>query len=701
VLTTPHRMALGDPERRGWVPFSIDGHGPRWAVRLLLGVWLSLILVARQGNAAAEGVPRELYQKAFSEGSVRVIAQLRVHTTAEGHLEGAQAVRSQRNDIASVRSTVLAELGGSSHRKIREFETIPFVALEVGLDALSKLEESMNVVALEEDRLESLLLSQSVPLIGADQAWTDGFDGTGMVVAILDSGVDKTLAFLSGKVVEEACFSANGSCPNGLSSQTGSGAGVPCTYAPNGCRHGTFVAGIAAGAGSSFSGVARGARLIVVQVFSRFIGGNCTGEGEDPCAKSFVSDQIAGLERVFALRAQYAIAAVNMSIGSGRFTSPCDSTQAASKAVIDNLRSVGIATIVASGNDGFPDGIDAPACISTAISVGSSTKADTVSSFSNSASFLSLLAPGESIISFVPGGGLAIGSGTSFGAPHVTGAWAILKQRNPSATVGEVLAALTSTGLPITDPKNGITKPRIRVNLALHTSSPLAAQAFVTRLYEQVLNREPDSDGLQGFIDQIAEFGSVVPTVLAFFQSQEFLGRNTSNAQFLTILYHTFLDRDPDPSGFNAFLADLQSGLRTRDNLLDIFLDSHEFASLASFLPPQDPVTAFVTTLYVRILGRGPDQAGLQGSVTQLEQTRTVLPTVNCFLASQEFLDRHATNTEFVTLLYRVFLNRVPDAAGLTGFVATLNQEAVTRAQLASQFAAAPEFQAIQHQLFP
>jgi subtilisin len=630
-----------------------------------------------------------------------VIAQLRVHTTAEGHLEGAQAVRSQRNDIASVRSTVLAELGGSSHRKIREFETIPFVALEVGLDALSKLEESMNVVALEEDRLESLLLSQSVPLIGADQAWTDGFDGTGMVVAILDSGVDKTLAFLSGKVVEEACFSANGSCPNGLSSQTGSGAGVPCTYAPNGCRHGTFVAGIAAGAGSSFSGVARGARLIVVQVFSRFIGGNCTGEGEDPCAKSFVSDQIAGLERVFALRAQYAIAAVNMSIGSGRFTSPCDSTQAASKAVIDNLRSVGIATIVASGNDGFPDGIDAPACISTAISVGSSTKADTVSSFSNSASFLSLLAPGESIISFVPGGGLAIGSGTSFGAPHVTGAWAILKQRNPSATVGEVLAALTSTGLPITDPKNGITKPRIRVNLALHTSSPLAAQAFVTRLYEQVLNREPDSDGLQGFIDQIAEFGSVVPTVLAFFQSQEFLGRNTSNAQFLTILYHTFLDRDPDPSGFNAFLADLQSGLRTRDNLLDIFLDSHEFASLASFLPPQDPVTAFVTTLYVRILGRGPDQAGLQGSVTQLEQTRTVLPTVNCFLASQEFLDRHATNTEFVTLLYRVFLNRVPDAAGLTGFVATLNQEAVTRAQLASQFAAAPEFQAIQHQLFP
>jgi hypothetical protein len=99
--------------------------------------------------------------------------------------------------------------------------------------------------------------------------------------------------------------------------------------------------------------------------------------------------------------------------------------------------------------------------------VGSTTKSDVVSSFSNSASFLSLLAPGESITSSVPGGAFAVESGTSAAAPHVAGAWAILKQAKPAATVSQILTALTSTGVPITDPKNGLTKPRIRVNLAL------------------------------------------------------------------------------------------------------------------------------------------------------------------------------------------------------------------------------------------
>lgn len=228
-----------------------------------------------------------------------------------------------------------------------------------------------------------------------------------------------------------------------------------------------------------------------------------------------------------------------------------------------------------------------------------------------------------------------------------------------------------------------------------------AASAFVTRLYQQVLNRAPDPAGLQGHLTDIQTFGSVVPTVLAFFHSQEFLDRNTSNTQFVTICYRTFLNRDPDPTGFNAFLGDLLSGLRTRDNLLDIFIDSAEFRTQVSFLPAQDPVTAFMINLYVRILGRGPDQAGLQGFVAQLQQTRTVLSTVQGFLASPEFLARNTSNSEFVTLLYRVFLNRVPDAAGLAFWVAQLTQGTATRNQLVLEFAASAEFQAIQHQLFP
>jgi hypothetical protein len=285
--------------------------------------------------------------------------------------------------------------------------------------------------------------------------------------------------------------------------------------------------------------------------------------------------------------------------------------------------------------------------------------------------------------------------------PHVAGAWAILKQKRPTATVDEVLTTLKVTGVPITDPTNDVTTPRIQVNTALEAFiAPV--EAFVTRLYQQVLSREPEPGGVEGWVQQIQQDGSVAPTVLAFFHSQEFLNRTTTDPQFLTILYRTSLDREPDPAGFTAFLTALQSGQFARDNLLDVFLDSQEFATLANFLPPLSELEDFVTNLYVRILGRGPDLAGRQAWVAPLQQscnTSTVLATIRAFLASPEFLARNTTNTEFVALLYRVFLNRIPDSAGLTSWVALLNQGSTNRDQLLSQFAASPEFQVILQQL--
>jgi hypothetical protein len=223
-------------------------------------------------------------------------------------------------------------------------------------------------------------------------------------------------------------------------------------------------------------GVARDAKVIAINVFTEFNTG--CGSSPAPCAKSYDSDMIKGLERVYALRNSYAIAAANMSIGGGRNFSTCDSH--VTKPVVDKLRGVGIATVIASGNDGWSDSTSAPGCISSAITVGSTTKGDVESSFSNAASWLDVLAPGSSICSSVNGSpncggsgstGYGLKSGTSMATPHVTGAWAVLKSKNGTASVTAVESALESTGLAISVGSAG-NKPRIDLDNALAALSP-------------------------------------------------------------------------------------------------------------------------------------------------------------------------------------------------------------------------------------
>ena len=440
--------------------------------------------IRAQSIAGRPVVPADVLSEARSLGASRVIVQLSVPMFPESRLAPADIAR-QRAAIAATQDDVLRRLRPQTLLTARRFRTIPYMALEADQTELQLLASSPEVTSIAIDAILAPTLMESAPLIGAPSAWASGFTGAGWTVAVLDTGVDKTHPFLAGKVVSEACFSSNTSistsvCPGGASSSTAPGSGVPC--AASGCDHGTHVAGIAAGKGASFSGIAKDASLIAIQVFSAF-NSQC-GSAAPPCPRAFTSDIISGLEQVYALRSGLQIAAANLSLGGGGSTTACDTDP--TKAIIDQLRGAGIATVVASGNDGFTSALSAPACISTAISVGSTTDgtpnstaspADVVSSFSNSSPLLTLLAPGQWITSSVPGGGFATFGGTSMATPHVAGAWAVMKQRSPQAAVTDVANALINTGKPIPDPRNGVIKPRIDLAGAVQAIAPACTYA--------------------------------------------------------------------------------------------------------------------------------------------------------------------------------------------------------------------------------
>src|SRR5262245_57730460 len=410
-------------------------------------------------------------------GWVRVLVELKLPSRAvpEASLKNLNAVLAQRQIIGSRRARLLAKLPAGSYRVVREYLTIPYVAMDVTTSSVAILADSASdVEAVLPDALARPDLADSGPLVQADQAWSVGFDGSGVAVGIVDTGVDATHPFLAGKVAAEACYSSTVTgvsesvCPNHLDEQHGTGAAAPCAF--DDCFHGTHVAGVAAGdgraAGQSFSGVARGANVLAVQAFSRVTDPNvCAGGGS--CVAAFSSGILAALEHLYILSWEHRIAAINLSLGSNLPSAACNDDPYA--AMVDNLRAVGIATVVASGNAGATSALSSPACVSSAVSVGSTTKADRLSAFSNVAPSLSLLAPGESITSSLPFGGYGALSGTSMAAAHVSGAFAVMRQALPAADVTTLLDAFRRTGLPVADtrPSGGTVVPRLRLFEAL------------------------------------------------------------------------------------------------------------------------------------------------------------------------------------------------------------------------------------------
>jgi len=275
------------------------------------------------------------------------------------------------------------------------------------------------------DRKVEADLDRTVPLIGAPQAWAAGFEGTGVKVAVLDTGIDATHPDFSGKVAESRSF------VDGVET------------VKDGHGHGTHVASIITGSGAAsdgkHKGVAPGVKLAVGKVLDD------TGNG-------YESDVIAGMQ--WAATSGSKI--VSMSLGGD----PTDGTDPMSQALDSLTADTGTLFVVAAGNFGAAETVGTPGSARSALTVAATDNDDKLASFSSRGPRTDgvlkpdIAAPGVDVVAAratgtsmgnPAGDSYTTASGTSMATPHVSGAAAILAQRHPGWKAAELKAALMST----------------------------------------------------------------------------------------------------------------------------------------------------------------------------------------------------------------------------------------------------------------
>jgi Subtilase family len=252
--------------------------------------------------------------------------------------------------------------------------------------------------------------------------------GNGIVVAVLDTGIDGTHPALAGKVIGGWDFVNDDA------------------DAMDDHRHGTHVAGIIAAQSGQMTGVAPNARLLAYKVLNE--------EG-----KGLTSDIIAALERALDPNSDGNLSdrahIANLSLGSSGH--PADPLARA----VDNAVAAGMVVVVAAGNSETFHRIGSPAGAAKAITVGASTVeegVETIAYFSSrgpatqsGAIKPDLVAPGRDIYSTGLGHGYITLSGTSMATPHVAGLAALLLEEHPNWTPERIKSALATTGRAIAD----------------------------------------------------------------------------------------------------------------------------------------------------------------------------------------------------------------------------------------------------------
>jgi len=218
--------------------------------------------------------------------------------------------------------------------------------------------------------------------------------------------------------------------------------------------------------------------------------------------------------------------------------------------------------------------------------------------------------------------------------------------------------------------------------------------AFVKRFYQVVLDREADNAGLNAWVSNlISGKQSGADIARGFILSEEYIKKNTNNISYLTTLYKAFFNRDPDTEGLNIWLDKLAKGT-SRPEVLNGFLFSKEFEILSqSFgIQANKDIKGFVERFYQAILERNPSELELNNWVTNLSSgTKSGADIAKGFIFSKEYDDKNTDNVSFVSTLYQAFFGRLPDNEGFKIWIDKLNQ-GISRSEIIDGFLYSLEF---------
>lgn len=234
-------------------------------------------------------------------------------------------------------------------------------------------------------------------------------------------------------------------------------------------------------------------------------------------------------------------------------------------------------------------------------------------------------------------------------------------------------------------------------------------EAFVTRVYRNVLGREPDSKGFNDWVQALAtgqQDGAGV--VEGFFFSDELEKKNLSIEDYLELVYVTMMNRASDPGGKQNWVKVYNQGFSKR-YILNGFVGSKEFGEICdeygivrgevNMTEPRDQkqgVTEFVSRNYLKALRRTViDIEGLNNwCYAIIYEGKAPGEIVKGFIDSDEFIEKNHSDEEFVEILYQTFFDRDPDPAGFADWMGRLSN-GCSRLEVADGFIGAQEF----HQL--